>query len=478
MRGKNTFLFPFFVFIMLMSISCAGGGKGEMLSDYSSNGMSLINIKQVNLEKLLKKITELDIKINSFNGDFKSSEYKEIITGLEEATEQYKSYMDREKFADYENGKYLVPPMTELSVEVDSFCLDPGKAVPAENEPYVLVNGDPDIPMFNEIMKATNTRIKADKNVKQNLLWNLKNNVRFEFLSEKEKELLLEIDPLAYLKINSYLKDAAAGYLKSMIPGLAQAEGVADFVKGTAYKYEEYTSVLRRAVSSESLPDVMGPVKADGYDLFTLVKADGYSKIKLTFINMTEDEIQVNSFLNPFRMDVQPLAFDLPVKPDDEWKKKLKASFGKLAADSVEKIQKMKKRNLAEGDRKTIEDNPEMIVDIWKANEDQKKAFEMTEKFCKENPDLCSKQRHNCMGDAFRHALWNALMERDVDEFAVEIANNHELNPGPVEEKEMDLFNNEKGREIGRLLHDEGIKDDEAYYKAVIDAVESLKTLK
>jgi len=332
--------------------------------------------------------------------------------------------------------------------------------------------------MFNEIMKATNVRIKADKNVKQNLLWNLKNNVKFEYLSEKEKELLLEIDPLAYLKINSYLKDAAAGYLKSIVPGLSQAEDVADFVKGTAYKYEEYTSVLRHAVSSESLPDVMGPVKADGYDLFTLIKANGYSKIRLTFINMTEDEIQVNSFLNPFRKDVQPLAFDLPEKPDDEWKKKLKSSFGKLAADSVEKIQKMKKKNLADGDRKTIEDNPEMIVDIWKAYEDQKKAFEMTDKFCKENPELCSKQRHNCTGDAFRHALWNALMERDVEEFASEIANNHELNPGPAEEKEMDLFNNEKGREIGRLLHDEGIKDDEAYYKAVIDAVEYLKTLK
>jgi len=137
MRGKNIFLFPFFVFIMFISISCAGGGKGEILSDYSINGMSLIDIKKVDPEKLLKKITELDIKINSFNGDFKSSKYKEIITGLEEATKQYKSYMHREKIADYENGKYLVPPMTELSVEIDSFCLDPGKAVPVENEPYV-----------------------------------------------------------------------------------------------------------------------------------------------------------------------------------------------------------------------------------------------------------------------------------------------------------------------------------------------------
>ncbi|MEU6374259.1 DNRLRE domain-containing protein [Streptomyces sp. NPDC046909] len=53
-------------------------------------------------------------------------------------------------------------------------------------------------------------------------------------------------------------------------------------------------------------------------------------------------------------------------------------------------------------------------------------------------------------GDAFRHCYWNALMEIYVDhETAYEVATRHESESRGVD-KEMDLKNNKKGREIGR----------------------------
>ncbi|MFE9849509.1 DNRLRE domain-containing protein [Streptomyces sp. NPDC005576] len=66
-------------------------------------------------------------------------------------------------------------------------------------------------------------------------------------------------------------------------------------------------------------------------------------------------------------------------------------------------------------------------------------------------------------GDAFRHCYWNALMEVFVDhETAFEVATRHESQSKGVD-KEMDLRNNKKGREIGR------------YYKAHYSKAEAWK---
>lgn len=64
------------------------------------------------------------------------------------------------------------------------------------------------------------------------------------------------------------------------------------------------------------------------------------------------------------------------------------------------------------------------------------------------NPPL-----HNTNGDAFRHALWNFLMTTRVsEERAQEWGGAHEngtVNNPPLE-KQMDLHNNQVGRELGR----------------------------
>jgi anti-sigma28 factor (negative regulator of flagellin synthesis) len=58
---------------------------------------------------------------------------------------------------------------------------------------------------------------------------------------------------------------------------------------------------------------------------------------------------------------------------------------------------------------------------------------------------------HNGKGDAFRHALWNAMNTRDLGKvIAKKYADAHEDYKGnPTGEKNMDLKNNEIGREIG-----------------------------
>lgn len=57
-------------------------------------------------------------------------------------------------------------------------------------------------------------------------------------------------------------------------------------------------------------------------------------------------------------------------------------------------------------------------------------------------------------GNAFQHAMWNALMAQWRPEYAAEFANAHEQYPGWAQWSEtpfrnMDLHNNEVGRQIG-----------------------------
>lgn len=71
---------------------------------------------------------------------------------------------------------------------------------------------------------------------------------------------------------------------------------------------------------------------------------------------------------------------------------------------------------------------------------------------------------HNGNGDAFRHALWNALMTKKIGAaMAKRWGDAHEEGanpPSPPLEKEMDLFNNEVGRGIALTTTDDPAASD------------------
>ena len=48
-----------------------------------------------------------------------------------------------------------------------------------------------------------------------------------------------------------------------------------------------------------------GPLKADGYDLYTETKASGFSRAAVTFSNPTGQLQTIHSFFKPLRKDVQ-----------------------------------------------------------------------------------------------------------------------------------------------------------------------------
>jgi len=484
---KVRFGFAAFFAAFFIGISCAGGGiKANFLKGYESADLEQINISSVDADNLLKKIRELNKKVIEAKTVSGSYDYDNIIRGLEDIFMQYKSLEGINRVADYNDAVLLIPPKSSVSMKVKTYCLDSGKASPKKDEPYVLFDGEPDIAMFKDIMKYTNSKETVKQSLKQKLLWNLQNHVRYERLSGEERKLLNRIDSNAYLRVDNFFKDAAGSLLKELIPGWKEAEKVSRIVKGTVYKYEDYKRNVMSLVSKHSIPEVAGPIKSDGYDVYTIVEPEGFSKAKITFINLTDKTQKINSYFRPLRNDVQPLAFDLPVYIDNTLENKIRKEIGELIILSVEFISGSRAKlyddyiaiKIGKGDRVTIEDNPERIIDFWKAMNNRNKAFKLTKKVCEENPGMCSKNMHNCNGDAFRHAMWNALMQRDIGDYAEIIATNHERNIDNSAENNMDLFNNKIGRNIGKKLKEKGIIDDDSYCREVLDSIDKMKYLK
>ncbi len=99
---------------------------------------------------------------------------------------------------------------------------------------------------------------------------------------------------------------------------------------------------------------------------------------------------------------------------------------------------------LNKAEKKLVINNPFIAYCIGQLAD---RSFEQTNKRFNSIKSL-----HNVKGDAFRHALWNALMTSNFDEkIAKKFADAHEKTSNqPSIEKEMDLYNNEIGRKIGK----------------------------
>lgn len=82
--------------------------------------------------------------------------------------------------------------------------------------------------------------------------------------------------------------------------------------------------------------------------------------------------------------------------------------------------------------------------------------------------------QHNGQADAIRHAYWSALNARDYGDLAKQYGDAHEDNPSqPLNEKQMDLHNNEVGYQIGKEGKGDAVTPswtDSQIHNAVMDA--------
>ncbi len=429
--------------------------KTPKLQEYDYIQFSHKNLLE-RIRSFNKALTETDKKLNIEN-------LQKLGGDLSLLLEEYKKF----KSIDFNRneGYFSIPPNSKTTYKFESYCLNPHGGSPSSNEQFILRKTSPDIPLYKEIMLYSNSKNKFNGTKKQLLLWNLKNDVKFENLPLEQQEFLLKIDPTSYLKVNnmikSELKSQLTKYAKSNIPFYNKAEEAMNMVKGKSYTYQEYAKNVEDIVSKIKLLPDKNPIKADGYDIYTLTQSSGFSGTTITFINLTTflHVISCSAFLDPLRDGIQPIGFDLSSIFDehDKYKDDIEKEIDKLLALLLSKIGNS-------GDSKSMLDN---IKDKRALLSFLGEGFMSTQytkaSFLRNGSDDES--------DAFRHAIWNALMVRDIGEsLAEEFATNHEIfdKDQTQRQKEMDMHNNKVGRETGKELLEKGIKDDLSYIKEIL----------
>ena len=282
------------------------------LQGYDGMTLDRVEITAVNVDELASRINKIKSTYLNSGAGISEVNQRYLKNELEEIKVLYNSLKNIKRVADYEKGVFVIPPKAEVKTTVKSYCLNPYRAGPKAGEPYILSAQEPDIAMYREIMTYTNTKEIINGIDKQVLIWNIVNKVRFEDLTVDQMALLTRIDAAAYLRLNSYLKEAAGRMIMNLVPGLWKAYEIHSLVEGKIYDYKQYENVINALVSAEKMPFVCGPVKADGYELYTVIETRSFFELTITFINVTNKPITVAGYLKPFRKDVQALGLDLP----------------------------------------------------------------------------------------------------------------------------------------------------------------------
>jgi hypothetical protein len=151
-------------------------------------------------KRLLEEIKALNKILSEEN--IPKSKYEDISNRLELLGNKIKIFQSIEFNRD--EISFTIPANAKTTLDFKSYCLNSGRGVPAGKEQFVLRKTPPDIPLYKEIMRYTNSGKETKAVNKQLLLWNLKNNVKFENLPMDQQAFLLKMDPMSYMKINNF----------------------------------------------------------------------------------------------------------------------------------------------------------------------------------------------------------------------------------------------------------------------------------
>ena len=458
---------------MVFNTSCATSTmKVSYLDGYASLPLEEIDMSEAGRRALIDKMKALKEKLGAYSAQLTVEEYDEIIRELTPIVQEYKKYQVVEQAISNDSTALYIPAQSKLTLTLDTYCLSPNAAAPDDDEAYVLSSEVPEIPLYTEIMRFTDAEERVSREVKQNLLWNLKNQVKFEDLPAEQQQFLLKIDPSAPLKLNNFikeeLKNQAGKLIDKYLPQVGQVKDVIEVVKGTAYRYEDYSQRVASMKSKQKKPDTSRPIQAQGYgSMATIVRPNGYSRATVTFINTSDAPQRIHSYFKPLRSDVQPLGFDVPDYYD--FYGAVDTEYEALAQKILAVVNFFNRP----GDFKTFKENPDRLRAIVIGLRDASLSEKRTIKEFGRSVD-------DDISNAFKHAYWNALMVRDIGvDFAKIVAVNHELNPGSKpEQTAMDMHNNRIGREIGSRLVERGITDADSIAQAILESQNDLKVLK
>ena len=363
-------------------------------------------------------------------------------------------------------NKILVPQKTKLVLKTDSFCMDPGRSEPDSKEVFQWGTDDPAIPFYPKILKYYVHKDKKEKELIQELIWNLANKTYYEDYPEKLKKILEEIDPNAFLKLPSRTKSEMIDAGVSVFEEMSEVDikETVQLVKGKYYSFEEFKAVLESSKSSYALTEKQFYSKIPKTNLFSTSHSQGYKQQVLNFYNPTEETQMIdlgNYYLKSLRSDVQRIAMTASFGDMDYFKKQLEQLF-KFILGQLGSLYP----NLEEEEQLLIKKYPyEALRVFWRMIT----VEHTTGKIFNDVGHIDGE------ADAFRHFVWAGFLAHDLGKsLASRFLDAHESGePSNSRERQMDEHNNKKGIEAALQLEKENLFSAKHLYNLSLEALKN-----
>lgn len=349
--------------------------------------------------------------------------------------------------------KVRVVPHSKVRIDFKSFCLDPSRLIPSENERYEWKMNGADIPYYSEVLRFFEKNPDYRQEEIQDLIWNLKNKTYYEAYPPRLRSILDQIDPNAKFKLPSALKDHFTEQVislgKASLP--SQVDEAISLVEGQYYSFESIADALKH---SEPLTDNSPELSLlpQNSQNFASSASIGYSKQTITFFNSGDAVAEIDPVkyvLISTRKSVQPIGITIGSGAYRKMSKEIES----ILKDSIIRNSKYwYGGQLTPAEQKLIEEHPFAALNGFVQAQ---RAVTMTElHFLRSAGDDES--------DAYRHFVWAGLMTQQLGEsLARQILEAHEQMPknvsaSEIKSSEMDKYNNAKGIQAALQLEKEG----------------------
>lgn len=316
-------VFTFFILSCATSSQNTGKSKRQNIERQTPH---VATFKPVNERKVLQKIAQFEKVLNTRPKNLTQSDLK-LHDELLEAYIQLKQQENH-------STKILVPAKSQMTLDLQSFCLDSGHAIPNDFEVFKWVKRDLKIPYYKELLVRV-SKGEVTQEDAQTLFWNLQNKTYWENYPNKLKAILQKIDANVAFKLPSRLKDSAIDFLKSQIPLATEVEEAFFLAEGNYYEYKDFAQSVQDTVSKYPLEPTEELSAIPNTSLYTSIKPDGYNSQKITFYNQTNQSQEIDLadyYLQPYRKDVQRIGVAGQSQPENS---NLLARLEKLLYDSM-----------------------------------------------------------------------------------------------------------------------------------------------
>lgn len=369
----------------------------------------------------------------------------------------------------YSQNKILIPSKTKLILRTASFCIDPNRSAPDSREIFQWIYGDPSIPFYGKILKYYQMKNGDQKDLIQELIWNLANGTYYEDYPEKLKRILNEIDQNAFLKIPSRMRSEIIEEGISAVEEVAGTDirGTVQIIRGKYYSFQEFKTALEDLKSSYELSEKQFYSRIPDTPIFSTGQSQGYRHQVLHFYN-PNDETQIldlsRYFLKSSRADVQRIALTASFGDMDYFKQKLELFF----KDTLIRLG-VKYPALTNEEKRLIEKYPyESLRVFW-----YKSKAEFAEWRLFDSGSIDGE------ADAFRHFVWAGFLTKDLGKGLAKRfldARESEKNPD-APDRQMDEYNNKKGIEAALQLEKENRFNARNLYDQALEALKKKKLI-